>query len=115
MVIDGGAADCGCAATPAAATTRSHTTQRRTPTPACEIIDRTCLHSTKPGCRQCDIGPRPCRLEPRFGERGVGGLVLRTQRLQEAEERPAVLAVALQILPVDRLGLRRPPRLEQHG
>ncbi len=65
------------------------------------------LHSTKPGCRQRDVGSGPRGLEPGFGERRIGRLVLGAQRLQQAEERPAVLAVPPQILPVDGLGLLR--------
>ena len=57
-------------------------------------------------------------LEARFGQRRVGGLVLRAQRLQQAEQRPAVFAVAAQVFPVDRLGLRwraRPRAARRRG
>ena len=40
---------------------------------------------------------------------------LRAQALRQAEQRPAVAGIPAQLLAVDRLGLARPPRGQQHG
>src|SRR5688572_8478069 len=67
------------------------------------------------GCGQRDIGARPGFLEAGFDERRLIRFLLRAERLQQSEERPAVLAITPQIVPVDRFRFRGPSRLEQHG
>ena len=62
---------------------------------------------------QRDVGARPRLLQPLLHERGLVVLALRHERLVQPEERPSVLAIALEVLPVDGLRFRGPARVEK--
>src|SRR4029077_8610227 len=61
------------------------------------------------------VGTGPRAAEARVLRTGLRALALGAQALGEAEERPAVLRVAAQILAVHRLGLGSAPGLQQGG
>src|SRR5688500_10722368 len=54
---------------------------------------------------QRDVGTGPGATESRVGGGGLVGLALRAERLREAEERPAVLRIAAQVLAIHRFRL----------
>src|SRR5262249_17996558 len=61
---------------------------------------------TEAGRRDWEVCRLPDLLELRFGLGGVAVLALGAQATGEAEERPAVVRPALQVLLIDFLGLR---------
>ncbi len=64
--------------------------------------------------RQRHVGAGERRTPSHVHDLGVRLLALRAQRLDEPGQRPAVLAIAAQVLPEDRLGLAGTARFEQH-
>src|SRR5206468_735704 len=75
-----------------------------------EDVHRVCLSLHAPGSEaragERHIGVLPGGLEAALGVGRLGVAVLRAERLGEPEQRPAVLRVLAQVLPVDGFGVR---------
>src|SRR6188768_2658009 len=65
-------------------------------------------------CGELHVRASPRLVEARLDRVRLCLLVLRAQRLREAEERPAVVGMPAQVVPVDRLRFARAAGLQQH-
>src|SRR6188474_2734143 len=67
------------------------------------------------GRLELHVGLGPCLPEPVLDGRSLARLLLRAKRLRETVERPSILGIAREILPIYRLRLGGAIRGEEHG